>query len=632
MRRLPIATVIVFAFIATVHVASFLDPPMPPIHGDGYYTYLWARSLAFDGDLDLTNDYEICGDPWRMPSRRTDAQPGQWPHNTWSPGPALIWAPLLLVARVTFEEPASSDRQIAQGCRGPMPNFAMFGTVLLGLLTVWLVFLMARRHVGVGPALLAALGVAIASPLPYYSTLLPSYGHAAAAFGAALALERWDATRGSRSPWRWALVGGLVGLAVLMRTQNALVALAPLAEWLLLARGDLRDRRYRRLAVLVGAGLLFTACVVVVFFPQMYIWKNTYGTWLAVPQGPHYMRWEHPCLDGVFFGSTGGLLVWNPLMYLGVIGLIVGLRDRATRFPIFAVLIVFAAYTWVNASVWDWWGSMGFSNRRFTEMALPLGIGIAVSCERLFRWAQRRPRRFAGAALGLVVLVAGGWNYGGMWVVAEGKIRSWHEDRMDHNWRVTFIELTKDVHEAVGNPFAWPAALPWAVAHDTHPRRYDVMRGMGVFYEEFQDRRARTRAGDDVAEFGRGIQFDYAVEGFEEDIRRVEGRAAAVTTGRHARMLVPFFADDVEAIEMKWCAVREPPGRDRTREAPARATLRWNGRPLAQLDVAPRWTTTRIELPRGTVQVGVNELEWTIVRGPVGFESMRAIQAPLPEP
>src|SRR5580700_4147555 len=33
---------------------------------DGHYGWIYARSLAYDGDLDFANDYELCGDPWTM--------------------------------------------------------------------------------------------------------------------------------------------------------------------------------------------------------------------------------------------------------------------------------------------------------------------------------------------------------------------------------------------------------------------------------------------------------------------------------------------------------------------------------------------------------------------------------------
>lgn len=33
---------------------------------DGFYSWTYARSLAFDGDIDFKNDYSLCGDPFRI--------------------------------------------------------------------------------------------------------------------------------------------------------------------------------------------------------------------------------------------------------------------------------------------------------------------------------------------------------------------------------------------------------------------------------------------------------------------------------------------------------------------------------------------------------------------------------------
>ena len=43
--------------IALGFVVMHAMSPIPGLQGDGYYTYMWARSLAFDGDMLLANDY-----------------------------------------------------------------------------------------------------------------------------------------------------------------------------------------------------------------------------------------------------------------------------------------------------------------------------------------------------------------------------------------------------------------------------------------------------------------------------------------------------------------------------------------------------------------------------------------------
>ncbi len=647
---------------------------MAHVQGDGHYTYLWARSLAYDGDLDLTNDYALCGDPWRMVAPK---EPGLRPQNTWPVGPALLWSPALLAAR------ALGVGGPEHACAGQRAELAMAVTCLAGWLTVVLAFVVARRRVGEGPALLAALAVGLATALPYYAAILPSYSHAPSAFAVALFLERWDATRGATTWRRWLLLGALLGVVVLMRPQDAIVVLAPLGEWLALAVPALRWRRWREVAGHVARGVLFVAVAALVFSPQMYAWKRSYGAWLAVPQGPFYMRWEHPFVDGFLFGSSNGLLSWTPVLYLAFVGLALGTARRATRNLALPLALMVAASVYVNAAVWDYWGAVGFAGRRITDMALPFAVGIALTLEWLFAWAERRPRAFAGTAVGAALALAAMWNGAAMKGVATFKLETYREAPMTTFWRTTFDILVDAVHPRIGNPFALPGSLPLAARYRTTPDRFDVLRGMGIFYQEFQTRDVRlVEAGADLT----GARGDmYCAEGFAKEAERVRGTLARATTAPRARLLLPFFADDAGAVVLSWsggaprlaaasrlAALRASdtlpvpgglrpaaPARDggTTLDAglpapapsapapsapgPAPAPLAppapaappsvpqlrvvWNGVDVGRYDAPPSgFGTTRIPLPQGVVRVGVNEVVLEITGGPVYLEKLTA--------
>ncbi len=631
MRRSGLPAVCVFVLLAGAYSWIYTMEPAPRIQGDGYYTYLWAVSIAFDRDLDLTNQYNQCGDPWLL-LRRRPSREGQWPHNTWSLGPSLVWAPMLAVARNLEPDVHHDDPRGRFGCVGRWANQALFGSVLMALFALFFTYLLARRHTGMWPALFGVLGIALCSTLPYYAAFLPSYSHAPAAFGAALFLERWDATRGSRTVKRWLLLGVLLGVAMLMRAQSALLAVAPLLEWIAGAREDLSRREHRRVVGRVLTGVLFVAVALVVFFPQLYVWKRTYGVWLALPQGPHYMRWTEPHIDGVLFGAAAGLLTFTPLMYLGVLGLIGGSVARKTRLVAGACTVILALFVYVNASVWDWWGSAGFGARRFTEITPLLGVGMAFAGAWLARRAERRPRRFAGWALAALVLPFALYNVGAMKGTANGHIVTQRDLRSDHYFRLATAEVSEDVEEHVGNPFAWPASLPFALIYDTEPRRYDLVRGFGAFYQEFETARVRAREDWDHVRPGRGAQIDYAADGFEEEPRTVLGRPAAITSGSRSRFLVPLFADDVSAFDITWLATLpvDAPARER-REEPAIVAITWNGHPVAQADAPTRWMTMRFDMPPGVAEVGVNEVWLDIAHGPVAIESIRFRQLPIPD-
>jgi len=665
--------------VGVLYAVVFAQDVMVHVQGDGQYTYMWARSLAYDGDLDLTNDYAMCGDQWHLAPPK---EPGLRPQNTWPVGPALLWAPALLIARAVGVGGAE------HACYGAKAEVAMAITCIAGWLTIVLAFIVARRRTGEGPALLGALAIGLATALPYYSAILPSYSHAPSAFAVALFLERWDATRGSLTLKRWLMLGVLLGVVVLMRPQDAVVAFAPLSEWLALAAPALRWRRLRDLARLIALGIVFVGFGAVVFFPQMYAWKMSYGAWLAVPQGPFYMRWEHPFIDGFLFGSSNGLLSWTPVLYLAFIGLAIGLWRREYRALALPLVLMVAAGVYVNAAVWDYWGAVGFAGRRITDMALPFAVGTAITLERLFVFAEKRPRNFAAMAVACVLAVAAAWNGAAMRGVARNTLATYREAPMPTFWRATFDILVDAVYPRVGNPFALPGSAPLAVRYQTTPDRFDVLRGMGVFYEEFQTREVRAvEASADLT----GERGDmYCADGFAEEAERVQGTLARATTAPRARMLLPFFADDVGAVTLRWSGgdarpprsahtsdvhvvptpvvqpVPQPlaptrPPRDRrgvdggvrdagatdagARDAgtpdaarivvaapppePTTARIRvlWNGIDVGSYDAPPSgFVTTRITLPLGVVRVGVNEVILEVTRGPVYVERLTALK------
>lgn len=601
MRASRAFVVGLLSLVAVVHVASFLSPPMPPIHGDGTYTYYWARSLAFDGDLDLRNDYELCGDPW---GRATPVREGLGPSNLWSPGPALIWAPLLLVGRLVHPDADAPQPEIAGGCpTSRLAKLAMGGSVLAGLLAVWLTYRLGRRHAGPVAGALGAAAVGLATTLPYYATLLPSYAHAPAALAAALFVERWDATRGDRRLWRWAGIGLLLGVTMSVRAQCATLALAPLLEWI---GGARRSSGMRDLGRWIAAGLVSVAAALVGFSPQMAAWKITYGSVLAVPQGSHFMRWHVPALDGVLFASSGGLLVWTPVLYLALAGLGIAAADRRTRAVGLPLGLVFLSFVYVNGAVWDWWGAASFGARRFTALSAVFGLGLAVFAGWLLRLADARPRAFAAGALSVGLALFTAWNYAAMWVIAKAAIPAHEEGRSDRFALRIFDELAADTWYAIGNPLTWPASIPFALRYGTHPRRYDLLRGEGFLYRDYQE--FQLRPGDDRVVLSREPGIHLAARGFAETATSPSpSRGAALRmVADEAAVLLPLFAGDLRALTIQWRRARGPDSPVDEAVEDVRVVL--NGVALGAVGAPRILGRTALEVPPGAARTGINEL------------------------
>lgn len=597
-------TLLLLALLALYLFWQRQPQPLPLIHGDGHYTYLWGRSLAFDHDLRLENDYALCGDPWEL---EKPVAPGLGPRNVTSIGGGILWAPLLMLAKLLMPGVArNADPMIAGGCSGPYADFATTGTALMAIAALYLAYRCAIRH---GSPRAALIGVALAglvTPIVSYVGWGAAHSHGPSAFAVALFLERWDARRGERSMLGWMGLGALLGLAMLTRAQSAVFAIAPLWEWLAEAREAALRRRHRSLLGLVAKGTVFVLAAAVVFVPQMLAWKITFGKWLVMPQGPTYMRWTSPDIVATLFGSFGSLLAGNPFIYLSLFGLFVALRWQRTRALAATLLVVFALSTYVNASVWDWWGGAAYPGRRFSELTFVWAVGAAFAAGALERWVARRPVLATGTLLVIAIALGAVFNRVAWYLAPQREAPS------NVSWDLINAKVGSSIWEAIGNPFSLPGSIPFAIRYGVHPRRFDMMHGYGVFYENWFD----YSVSAENLELGRDLHDAYLVDGFATHPIVVDGQWARATTKARARLLFPIFRANLDAFELRWKGA----------ESYTWARIRWNGRELFAGNVPPTWTVTHILFPRDVACDGINDVTIEIPDGRLVFARLHFVQ------
>jgi hypothetical protein len=376
----------------------------PEFRGDAGSYFVYLRSAAFDRDLDFRNDWEGLERP--VPA----ALPSGRPLNTQSVGPALAWSPFFAVAHayVLRERAQGRERYAADGFAPPYRRAAALGTPAYVLAAIVLLGGALARRFGSGIGW-AALGAAfLATTVVYYTFVVPAMAHGLTFAACAALLCACLRARAEPSARRWLVVGLLLGLATLMRWQAAVWALLVVV----LALDELRRGRARPGWLAGGAGL-----AALVLVPQLLAWRALYGHLFTVPQGPGYMDWSAPHLADVLFSADHGLFAWTPVAWLGLGGLLLGLR-RDPRFHAGALLVCGAA-AWVNGSVtdWDWAAGDAFGARRF-DLAVPLLAWGLATLLRAARPALARAPLLAPMAL-LVALVA--WNAGLVALFRQGR-------------------------------------------------------------------------------------------------------------------------------------------------------------------------------------------------------------------
>ncbi len=305
---------------------------------DGFYSYLYARSLAFDGDVDFGNDYALCGDPFAIGVDRGTGHPD----NLFYPGPALVWAVPLLVAR--WFAPGAD---LASTCGPPWTTWAFLASPLAGAALALLSYRLARRWFSDGVAALATALVCLAGPAFRFSALLPSYSHIYDALAIALVVSSswWAADCPARSG-RWGLVALALGVAVLQRLSNAAFVAVPIVAALRMS-GASRRQRWLGAGAALG-GMLAGLGVMGQLYAYLYgsAWTFTHGRYFLHPLHPH------PFL--LLFDAEEGLFLFAPAVWLSVIGLVGALRHGHARWHLLPLVVVAGFELWLASAALDW--------------------------------------------------------------------------------------------------------------------------------------------------------------------------------------------------------------------------------------------------------------------------------------
>ena len=432
------------------------------LRGDGMWYYAYARSLAFDRDLDFTNDYRGLGiDHFRgsQPVRETGL-----PRNTFPVGVGLLWIPLLGLGhlgaglRNVYGLATAYD-----GFSVSYINAVALGSMIMGWAGLLVLDRLLRRWFDARIAFVASVGVFTGSFLLWYVAYQPVYTHASGFLLTTLLIERWAS--GPKSPKDFAILGFLIGIGACVRWQNAILLFLPL--WSL--AGRFLEHRWgaARQAGALGGALLIG------FAPQLIAWKVIFGRFfLGVPLGEDYMRWTSPFLQELLFSSRHGLFSWSPLLLFAAVGFLFFVhRQPRVGVPLLTLLV---GITYVNSSVADWWAGGSFGARRFDSAIPILALGLATAAQGLIDLVRRRP----GVVLGTLLIVSVSANVLLMEQYRKGRLPT--DDTI--SWEVAYRGMLEDFFDGVGYPFSFPANWAFALRYDRPKTQYDLLVGKYLFH------------------------------------------------------------------------------------------------------------------------------------------------------
>lgn len=389
----------------------------PWVRGDGVGYYAFARAPLIEHSFDFQHDYLAANESFREGRLDANGQPkpifrtatGHL-ENHFTVGPAILWAPFLLVAHAgVLLARALGSTVPGDGFSEPYRVAMALGTAIYGFLGLLLSFWLARKYVTERWAFLATVGIWWGSSLSVYMYFNPSWSHAHSAFTAALFLWYWHKTRERRTVLQWCILAAIAGLMLNVYYPNGMLLFVPVVEGIREYAAASRDPARRRITIaqLAAKQLLFAVVVFVCLLPTFITRYIVYGQPFETGYEPiRHWAWRSPYFLAVLFSSEHGVFSWTPLLLFAVVGLVL-FRWREPRVGTPLLAAAFAFYVFM-ACYPDWAGISSYGSRFFISLTPLFILGLAVFLDRfalLFR-SERAALAASSAVLACFLL----WN------------------------------------------------------------------------------------------------------------------------------------------------------------------------------------------------------------------------------
>ena len=385
------------------------------VFGDGLGYYTPLRSLIFDGNFRIADEYEYLASSaskFGGGLRVTSTIPE---YSKYTMGMGLVLAPFYLLGHLfTLILNTLVVNVETNGLSWSYELFYCLGSIFLGISGLILAYQTARIFFSSFASSLAAIGVWFASPLTFYLILEVSMSHAVSQFFISLFLYLCIRTPWFKRQKYQILIGIALGLAVLVRPQNLLFASVPILMGLGITLGQINDlkplikdedtqkisaknrdkssqkfylcweqiKRYLTNLIWIGG---FTLLMLVT---QIFVFISQYGSLGELPylkEGVEQgyggsFNWAQPEIFKVLFSGFHGLFTWHPLLLLGVIGLIIS--QNPSKPLRWILLVAFFLQVYFVASWWAWWQGASFGGRMFCNSSFIFILGLAALWER----------------------------------------------------------------------------------------------------------------------------------------------------------------------------------------------------------------------------------------------------------
>ncbi len=366
---------------------------------DSNHYYAWVRSLAFDSDLNLFNDFNFIAEhnvggaakqyfSEVLVAPRTET--GFLP-NKYGIGSALLAYPLVRSVVLIFDKQDLSDFSPIYCI------FFLFNQILLAMLGLFLIYKSCVLYFSKSAVNWALVAGTFGLSFGFYLFFEPAMAHLPGFFVSALVLylilkrsvtvevvQRNLLDNFSRS--FLFMLGALCGLSSMIRFANICILVFVAVYLFLLAIKESSGQLSKLITALFYLGIGFVA----VFSIQMFVWLHVYGTPLLYSYQGETIHFVPIHLLSILFGTKSGLFLWTPLALPAVCGLVLAVGKKQSNDSrlistiAFAALICLASFLWVYGSWENYWLGGSYGMRGLIDFTPFFIFGLIVLLDQFF--------------------------------------------------------------------------------------------------------------------------------------------------------------------------------------------------------------------------------------------------------
>jgi hypothetical protein len=342
--------------------------------GLGYYAHL--RSLFIDGDLHYANEFRDYNPLLHGVPNPETITCTKHVHNKYTIGLPLLWLPFFLLAHIfTILLNLFGLNIPLNGYSVLYHFFISFGSIFYGLIGLTLIYRILMKFFNRSVSLITVSAITLGTNIIYYIGSDTTMSHAISLFTVTWFIYLWLNNRNNYTVKYMIISGFSTGIMSLVRLQNILFLILPVIDLfieLIQSKSfpqNLIWKRFIRICVFIFTFLL-------VLLPQFVVWKILYGKFVLYSYQGEGFNFLHPQIYNSLLSPLHGLIYWNPVILISLIGLVLFIKKQRKTGFMFAIAFLLQLY--LNAS-WSFWSfGSSFGNRGFVNCSFVFAIGLAM--------------------------------------------------------------------------------------------------------------------------------------------------------------------------------------------------------------------------------------------------------------